>query len=59
MFHAHKTEFAEKGWTGLFLVNDIQSINPNSNITPIGNITTYTGSESDNATNLTLTGGLQ
>ncbi|HXV88105.1 MAG TPA: multicopper oxidase domain-containing protein [Nitrososphaeraceae archaeon] len=22
MFHAHKTEFAEKGWTGLFLVND-------------------------------------
>jgi FtsP/CotA-like multicopper oxidase with cupredoxin domain len=22
MFHAHKTEFAEKGWTGLFLVRD-------------------------------------
>jgi FtsP/CotA-like multicopper oxidase with cupredoxin domain len=22
MFHAHKTEFAEKGWTGLFLVKD-------------------------------------
>jgi FtsP/CotA-like multicopper oxidase with cupredoxin domain len=22
MFHAHKTEFAEKGWTGLFLVED-------------------------------------
>jgi FtsP/CotA-like multicopper oxidase with cupredoxin domain len=20
LFHAHKTEFAEKGWTGLFLV---------------------------------------
>ena len=25
MFHAHKTEFAEKGWTGLFLVKDDQS----------------------------------
>lgn len=22
LFHAHKTEFAEKGWTGLFLVKD-------------------------------------
>jgi FtsP/CotA-like multicopper oxidase with cupredoxin domain len=22
MFHAHKTEFAEKGWTGMFLVKD-------------------------------------
>jgi FtsP/CotA-like multicopper oxidase with cupredoxin domain len=22
MFHAHKTEFAEKGWTGLFIVKD-------------------------------------
>ena len=22
LFHAHKTEFAEKGWTGLFLVRD-------------------------------------
>jgi multicopper oxidase len=26
MFHAHKTEFAEKGWMGLFLVKDIPSI---------------------------------
>jgi manganese oxidase len=26
MFHAHKTEFAEKGWMGLFLVKDITSI---------------------------------
>jgi hypothetical protein len=25
MFHAHKTEFAEKGWTGLFLVKEDQS----------------------------------
>jgi FtsP/CotA-like multicopper oxidase with cupredoxin domain len=23
MFHAHKTEFAEKGWVGLFLVKDL------------------------------------
>jgi hypothetical protein len=22
MFHAHKTEFAEKGWVGMFLVKD-------------------------------------
>jgi hypothetical protein len=22
MFHAHKTEFAEKGWVGSFLVKD-------------------------------------
>jgi hypothetical protein len=22
MFHAHKTEFAEKGWMGLFVVKD-------------------------------------
>jgi hypothetical protein len=25
MFHAHKTEFAEKGWMGLFLVKDTTS----------------------------------
>src|ERR671912_673606 len=25
MFHAHKTEFAEKGWMGLFLVKDMTS----------------------------------
>lgn len=24
LFHAHKTEFAEKGWTGLFLIKDSQ-----------------------------------
>jgi hypothetical protein len=23
MIHAHKTEFAEKGWVGLFLVKDL------------------------------------
>jgi FtsP/CotA-like multicopper oxidase with cupredoxin domain len=27
MFHAHKTEFAEKGWTGLFLVKDSSQTN--------------------------------
>ena len=34
MFHAHKTEFAEKGWTGLFMVKD-----------PLDNDTTTTRSE--------------
>ena len=35
IFHAHKTEFAEKGWTGLFLVKEgtNQSINENLNVT--------------------------
>lgn len=27
LFHAHKTEFAEKGWTGLFLVKDSKENN--------------------------------
>ena len=35
MFHAHKTEFAEKGWMGTFLVKDMaigdKSINESSN----------------------------
>ncbi|MEK6929806.1 MAG: copper oxidase, partial [Thermoproteota archaeon] len=22
LFHAHKVEFSEKGWVGIFLVND-------------------------------------
>ena len=26
LFHAHKTEFAEKGWTGLFLVKDTEDV---------------------------------
>jgi hypothetical protein len=30
MFHAHKTEFAEKGWTSLFLVKENQT---ESNVT--------------------------
>ena len=34
MFHAHKTEFAEKGWVGLFLVKDgtAESATENSNV---------------------------
>jgi manganese oxidase len=61
MFHAHKTEFAEKGWTGLFLVKDetAQSVSENSNITSIGNTTSNSTSEFDNTTNLRLGGGLQ
>ncbi|HEY6755787.1 MAG TPA: multicopper oxidase domain-containing protein [Nitrososphaera sp.] len=32
MFHAHKTEFAEKGWVGLFMVKDpAQTLSNNSN----------------------------
>ncbi len=69
MFHAHKTEFAEKGWTGLFLVKDNQSpnaksniitiVNATNNITTIGNVTNYGGSESGNITTSDITGGLQ
>jgi hypothetical protein len=41
MFHAHKTEFAEKGWMGLFLVKDTTSSVPISNETLIrNNVTT-------------------
>jgi FtsP/CotA-like multicopper oxidase with cupredoxin domain len=31
MFHAHKTEFAEKGWVGLFLVKDPTETQSDSN----------------------------
>ncbi len=27
LFHAHKVEFSEKGWVGVFLVNDNQDEN--------------------------------
>jgi hypothetical protein len=30
MFHAHKTEFAEKGWEGLFMVKDPAEIGSDS-----------------------------
>jgi len=61
MFHAHKTEFAEKGWTGLFLVKDgtAQSVSENSNVTSVRNTTSYSIRELDNTTNLGATGGLR
>jgi FtsP/CotA-like multicopper oxidase with cupredoxin domain len=39
MFHAHKTEFAEKGWMGLFLVKDMKSngVGPEYNSTSTAN----------------------
>lgn len=44
MFHAHKTEFAEKGWMGLFLVKDMISTTggPEYNSTTITNNTSAT-----------------
>lgn len=65
MFHAHKTEFAEKGWTGLFLVND--EISPvssqNSNLTAATtNVTdqiAYNTSNLSNVTSILPTGGLK
>jgi FtsP/CotA-like multicopper oxidase with cupredoxin domain len=65
MFHAHKTEFAEKGWTGLFLVND--EISPvssqNSNLTAATTNATdqiaYNTSIPSNVTSILLTGGLK
>ena len=44
MFHAHKTEFAEKGWMGLFLVKDMTSSNGGQlyNSTSIANNTAAT-----------------
>jgi FtsP/CotA-like multicopper oxidase with cupredoxin domain len=62
MFHAHKTEFAEKGWTGLFLVKDdmVQSATGNSNVTSIENSTSYsTAGFSSNKSDVVTTGGLQ
>jgi hypothetical protein len=35
MFHAHKTEFAEKGWMGTFLVKDGESSTDNTNSTSL------------------------
>jgi hypothetical protein len=60
MFHAHKTEFAEKGWTGLFLVKEgtNQSINENLNVTLTRNSTNYSTSGFNNTTGLVPTGGV-
>ena len=38
MFHAHKTEFAEKGWMGTFLVKDEnKSMNESNSVKSIAN----------------------
>ena len=62
MFHAHKTEFAEKGWTGLFLVKEEtnQSINENENlnVTSIRNFTNYSTTDFNKTTDLVPTGGV-
>ena len=64
MFHAHKTEFAEKGWTGLFLVKDepSQISGQNPNITAATNNATkqiiYKTSNNSNATYILPSGGL-
>jgi FtsP/CotA-like multicopper oxidase with cupredoxin domain len=64
MFHAHKTEFAEKGWVGLFLVKDstAESATENSNLTSIERNASYSTSEFSNTGNGTTsfvrTGGL-
>ena len=64
MFHAHKTEFAEKGWVGLFLVKDSTagSATENSNFTSIERNASYSTSEFSNTGNGTTsfvrTGGL-
>ena len=64
MFHAHKTEFAEKGWVGLFLVKDstAESETENSNFTSIERDASYSTSEFSNTGNGTTsfvkTGGL-
>ena len=59
MFHAHKTEFAEKGWMGLFLVKDntkpelISKISPNDDEAP-ASVPVFS-----NATSFTRNGGLK
>jgi hypothetical protein len=64
MFHAHKTEFAEKGWVGLFLVKDstAESTIENSNLPSIERNASYSTSEFSNTGNGTTsfvrTGGL-
>jgi len=64
MFHAHKTEFAEKGWVGLFLVKDraAESVTGNSTFGSIERNASYSTSEFNNTGNGTTsfvkTGGL-
>ena len=53
MFHAHKTEFAEKGWVGLFLVKDstAESVAGNSTVGSIERNASYSTSEFSNTGN--------
>jgi manganese oxidase len=64
MFHAHKTEFAEKGWMGTFLVKDgtspAQSYNISSNVTSSGHIPNYSAADNNTATTkLEAPGGMK
>lgn len=65
MFHAHKTEFAEKGWTGLFLVKDepAQVNSQDSNLTAATTNATdqivYSTSNLSNITSILPSGGLK
>lgn len=65
MFHAHKTEFAEKGWVGLYLVKDgtAESATENSNVTSLEGNASYSTSKFSNTgngtTTLVRTGGLK
>jgi hypothetical protein len=60
MFHAHKTEFAEKGWMGTFLVKDTvdESINENS-INSSSLSTAGYSIQLNNTTGLKPTGGTE
>lgn len=63
MFHAHKTEFAEKGWMGLFMVKDPKDLQSNS-ISSSNNSTTaevsyYSKSNLKNSTDSAITGGVK
>ncbi len=59
MFHAHKTEFAEKGWVGLFLVKDDknESVSQSLNVTSTMHNNSYSKNNSSNAASIIPTGG--
>ena len=58
MFHAHKTEFAEKGWMGLFLVKDDEKPDMIPQLSPIEGVNSSVPIIS-NATSVVPTGGLK
>src|SRR6476619_991760 len=59
MFHAHKTEFAEKGWVWLFLVKDDKNeyVNQSLNVTSAMNNTSYSKNNFSNVANIVPIGG--